>query len=92
VARQLRNNLRLLQAARKYCRHRGKVAILAVMFERKPPPPPTWSIYRAAPKVEWVGRVDATDQREAIEKAAKLYRVPAAKLIAVFRGQASGDS
>jgi hypothetical protein len=39
-----------------------------------------------------VGRVEATDQREAIEKAAKLYRVPAANLIAVFRGQPSGGS
>jgi hypothetical protein len=53
---------------------------------------PTWSIYRAAPQVEWVGRVEATGQHEAIEKAAKLYRVPAAKLIAVFRGQPSGGS
>ena len=54
--------------------------------------PPTWSMYRAAPKVEWVGQVEAIDQREAIEKAAKLYRVPAAKLIAVFWGQPSGGS
>jgi hypothetical protein len=50
--------------------------------------PQTWIIYRASPKVEWVGRVEATDECEAIEKAAKLYLVPAAKLIAVFRGQA----
>jgi hypothetical protein len=55
-------------------------------------PLPTWIIYRAAGKVEWVGQVEANDQREAIEKAAKLYRVPTANLIAVFRGQASGGS
>jgi hypothetical protein len=88
-ARAAFNNLRLLQAERKYCRRPGRVAILAAMPDHPPPPTPTWIIYRAADKVELVGRVEATDQREAIEKAAKLYRVPAAKLIAVFRGQAS---
>jgi len=75
-----------------YCRRQGKLAILAVMFERKPTPPPMWIIYRTAAKVEWVGRVEATDQREAIAKAADEFGAPAARLIAVFRGQASDGS
>ena len=51
-----------------------------------------WIIYRTAAKVEWVGRVEATDQREAIAKAADEFGAPAARLIAVFRGQASDGS
>jgi hypothetical protein len=37
-------------------------------------------------------RLDLITEALREEKAAKLYRVPAAKLIAVFRGQASGGS
>jgi hypothetical protein len=54
---------------------------------RKPqsPEPTRWAIYRAARKAIWLGEVEATDEREAIEKAAKKFRMDAAKVIAVRR-------
>jgi hypothetical protein len=33
----------------------------------------------------WLGEVEATDERDAIEKAAKEFRQPSTKLIAVRR-------
>jgi 1,2-phenylacetyl-CoA epoxidase PaaB subunit len=44
-----------------------------------------WHVYlqaRAA-KLEWVGEIEAADEREAIEIAAKEFKQPAKKLIAV---------
>jgi hypothetical protein len=57
---------------------------------RKPQPPPqpaTWRIYRAAKKAVRLGEVEATDEHEAIEKAADQFKVPSAKLIARLRRQ-----
>jgi hypothetical protein len=50
----------------------------------EPPKPIGWSIYKIAPKRTWVGEVEASDEREAIEKAATEFRyhvaLPAEKL------------
>jgi hypothetical protein len=48
-------------------------------------PPPLWDIYKAAAKAKPFGTVEAADADEAIEKAAKEYKVIASKLIAVPR-------
>jgi len=55
---------------------------------RKPTPPQltTWTIYKVAAKQTRLGEVEAADERAAIEKAAKEFRVPASKLMAVRRG------
>jgi hypothetical protein len=50
-----------------------------------PPQPIKWGIYKIAAKQTWVGEVEATDEREAIEKAAKEFKQYAPKLIAVKR-------
>ena len=55
---------------------------------RKPQPPPTktkWHVYKLAAKRQWVGEIEAVDEREAIEIAAKEFKQPAKKLIAVPR-------
>jgi hypothetical protein len=44
-----------------------------------------WTISKFAAKLQWVGEVEAVDQREAIEKAAEQFKVPAAKLLATRR-------
>jgi hypothetical protein len=52
---------------------------------RKPQPPSqpaTWTIYRAAKKAVRLDEVEATDEREAIEKAAEQFKTPATKLLA----------
>jgi hypothetical protein len=36
-------------------------------------PQTTWTIYKFASRLQWVGDVDAIDKREAIEKAAKEF-------------------
>jgi hypothetical protein len=46
------------------------------------PPQTTWTIYKLASRLQWVGTVQATDKREAIEKAAKEFRLDPAKLMA----------
>jgi hypothetical protein len=51
----------------------------------EPPPPTIWDIYRAAAKLRPLGTVEAADADEAIEKAAKEFKVIASKLIAVQR-------
>jgi hypothetical protein len=58
-------------------------------MSRKPQPPkPTktrWHVYlqaRAARR-EWVGEIEATDEREAVEIAAKEFKQPVKKLMAV---------
>jgi len=57
---------------------------------RKPqqPPQPTktkWHVYKLAVKRQWVGEIEAVDEREAIEIAAKEFKQPAKKLMAVQR-------
>jgi hypothetical protein len=57
---------------------------------RKPrPPPPTktkWHVYvQARAAKQWVGEIDAVDERQAIKIAAKEFKQPASKLIAVER-------
>jgi hypothetical protein len=57
---------------------------------RKPEPPSqpaTWTIYRAAKKAIRLGEVEATDEQEAIEKAAEQFKVQATKLIARLQRQ-----
>ena len=54
---------------------------------RQPPQRTKWHVYlqaRAA-KLEWVGEIEAVDEREAIEIAAKEFKQPVKKLIAVQR-------
>ena len=50
----------------------------------QPPEPPqtTWTIYKFGASLKWVGTVQATDKSEAIEKAAKEFRLDPAKLMA----------
>jgi len=56
---------------------------------RKPQQPPQrtkWHVYyKLAARREWVGEIEAVDEREAIEMAAKEFRQPAKKLMAVQR-------
>jgi hypothetical protein len=55
---------------------------------RKPEPPSkplVWEIYKAAAKARWIGEVEATDEAEAIEKAAERFKQPVTKLMAVRR-------
>ena len=49
------------------------------------PPPTTWTIYKFASRLQWLGTVQATDKRDAIEKAAKEFRLDPAKLLAERR-------
>ncbi len=51
----------------------------------QPPPPTTWTIYKVAAKQTRLGEVEAADEREAIERAAKEFGQHASKLIAVRR-------
>ena len=49
------------------------------------PTPVRWDVYRAAAKLRPLGTVEATSEAEAIEKAAKEFKVIASKVIAVQR-------
>lgn len=51
----------------------------------EPPKPIVWDIYKVAAKLRPVGTVEAADEREAIEKAAKEFMQSATKLMAVRR-------
>ena len=51
----------------------------------EPPKPTSWDIFKAAAKARPLGTVEAADADEAIEKAAKEFKVIASKLIAVQR-------
>jgi hypothetical protein len=44
-----------------------------------------WSIYRAAHKAIWIGEVEAADESAAVEKAAEQFKLPATKLMAMWR-------
>jgi hypothetical protein len=52
---------------------------------QEPPQPVRWTIHRAAKKAVWVGEVEAVDEREAIQKAAEQFKMPATKLMATPR-------
>jgi len=54
---------------------------------RKPEPPKrtTWTIYKIAARQTWIGSVEATNEAEAIENAAKEFNQPATKLMAIRR-------
>jgi hypothetical protein len=49
------------------------------------PPQTTWTIYKFASRLQWVATVQATDKREAIEKAAKGFGLDPTKLMAERR-------
>jgi hypothetical protein len=49
------------------------------------PTPLSWDIYRAAAKGKWIGTAEATDERDAVEKAAIEFKTDAWRLIAVRR-------
>jgi hypothetical protein len=57
------------------------------MAKQPPEQPPlsTWDVFRVAHKAIWLGTVEATDERDAIEKVAKERNIPAARLIATQR-------
>jgi hypothetical protein len=56
-------------------------------MSRKPEPPPlsTWDVYKIASKAVWLATIEATDERDAIERVAKERNVPATRLIATQR-------
>ena len=51
----------------------------------QPAPPIVWTIYKIAAKQVRIGEVEATDEREAVEKAANEFGQHRSKLIAVKR-------
>src|SRR5882672_8918759 len=62
--------------------------ILTGMSRKPQPPQPIktkWHVYKLAAKRQWVGEIEAVDEREAIEIAAKEFKQPAKKLMAVQR-------
>ena len=50
-----------------------------------PPRPIEWDIYKFAAKLRTLGTVEAVNEHEAIEKAAKEFNQPATRLMAVRR-------
>ena len=60
----------------------------------KPPKPITWTIYKIAARQTWLGSVEATNEVEAIEKAADEFKtdvslLPGAKFERVVTGPES---
>jgi hypothetical protein len=54
--------------------------------QKQPPRRTKWHVYyKLPPRREWVGEIKAVDEREAIEIAAKEFKQPAKKLMAVPR-------
>jgi hypothetical protein len=45
----------------------------------------SWDIVRASARIEFLGSVEATDERDAIEKAAEKFKTDPNKLLAVKR-------
>ncbi len=45
------------------------------------PPQTTWTIYKFTSRLQWLGTVQATDKREAIEKTTKEFRLDPTKLM-----------
>jgi hypothetical protein len=54
---------------------------------RKPEPPPlsSWDVYKLASKAVWLATIEATDERDAIERVARERNVPAKRLMATRR-------
>ena len=52
---------------------------------QSPPRPIKWGIYKVAAKQTWIGEVEAANEAEAIEKAAKEFTQYSNKLIALRR-------
>jgi hypothetical protein len=48
-------------------------------------------MYKFASRLQWVGTVEATDKREAIEKAAKEFGLDPTKLMAERRPRSVGN-
>jgi hypothetical protein len=48
-------------------------------------PLPAWSIYKLAPKRQWLGIVEAPDAKAAIEAAAREFKTDARRLLAVWQ-------
>ena len=46
-------------------------------------------VYKLAAKRQWVGEIEAVDEREAIEISAKEFKQPATKLMAIAEGSKS---
>jgi hypothetical protein len=67
---------------RASCGAAGSEAKRDDLMTPKPQSPLRWDIYKAAAKARWIGTVEATDEREAIEKAAEEFKTDASKLIA----------
>jgi hypothetical protein len=51
----------------------------------EPPPPSSFDVFKIAKKAVWLATVEATNEHDAIERAAKERNVPAARLIATRR-------
>jgi hypothetical protein len=51
----------------------------------EPPQPTTWSVYKVASKLVWLGTVEAPDEVAAMEKAAAECKVAAKRLMAIRR-------
>src|SRR5262245_55448371 len=51
----------------------------------EPSQPTTWSIYKFAARLQWVGVAEATDEADAIEKAAAEFKIAGGRLIAERR-------
>ena len=51
----------------------------------KASPLSSWDVYRQAHKAIWLGTVEATDERDAIEKVANERNIPANRLRATRR-------
>jgi hypothetical protein len=50
-----------------------------------------WAIYKLAAKQTWVGKVEASTEVEAIEKASKQFNQHAAKLMAAAMTRRKGE-
>jgi benzoyl-CoA reductase/2-hydroxyglutaryl-CoA dehydratase subunit BcrC/BadD/HgdB len=50
-----------------------------------PPPLSSFDVFKIASKAVWLATIEATDEREAIERVAKEFKQDPAKLIAVRR-------
>jgi hypothetical protein len=56
------------------------------MLPKFPPSHPmSWDIVHAGARIEFLGSVEATDERDAIEKAAEKFKTDPNKLLAVKR-------
>jgi hypothetical protein len=59
--------------------------ILPACHANQKPPLTSWDVHKIASKAVWLATIEATDERDAIERVAKERNVPAARLIAVRR-------